>query len=172
MLNSSYNWEGCVLTFQLFQISESETSNGCNCFRKLLQFAADSESKRMYILLLRRIVQKSRKKMWAEAWDEYAWQKPCHWSQPGHQCYKERASKVAPELPPLPYACRRTPWHSLVSWAWYYLFPPDDHHGVLKYAELDLDWVILYLHPLLHPGDLPGVLYWVGLDLHLLLHAG
>ena len=70
MLNSSYNWEGCVLTFHLFQISESETSNACHCFRKLLQFAADSESERMYILLLRRIVQKSRKKMWAVATSE------------------------------------------------------------------------------------------------------
>ena len=41
--------------------------------------------------------------------DGYAWQKPCHWSQPGHQCYKERASKVAPELPPLHSACWWTP---------------------------------------------------------------
>ena len=35
-----------------------------------------------------------------------------------------------------------------------------------------LDWVLLYSHPLLHPGDLPGILYWVGLDFHLSLHAG
>ena len=50
-------------TFELFQKSESETSNACQCFRNLPQFAAVSESERMYALLSRRLVQKSRLKM-------------------------------------------------------------------------------------------------------------
>ena len=75
-------------------------------------------------------------------WDAYTWQKPCHcnamhWSLPGHQCHNERASKIAPKLPPLPSACRWT-WHSLVSWTWSYFFPPDDHHSDLEYVKLDL----------------------------------
>ena len=60
-----------------------------------------------------------------------------HWSLPGHQCHNERASKIAPKLPPLPSACRWT-WHSLVSWTWSYFFPPDDHHSDLEYVKLDL----------------------------------
>ena len=50
-------------TFELFHKSESETSNACQCFRNWPQFAAVSESERMYALLLRRLVQKSRLKM-------------------------------------------------------------------------------------------------------------
>ena len=50
-------------TFELFQKSESETSNACQCFRNFSQFAAVSESERMYALLSRRLVQKSRPKM-------------------------------------------------------------------------------------------------------------
>ena len=68
MLNSAYNCEGCVLTENIWIISDKWKWNfKCQCFRKLPQFAADSESGRMNILLSRRIVQKSRKKMWAVA---------------------------------------------------------------------------------------------------------
>ena len=42
-------------TFELFQKSESETSNACQCFRNLPQFAAVSESERMYDFALEKI---------------------------------------------------------------------------------------------------------------------
>ena len=54
MWNSSFCREGCGLTGDIRIISdesESGTLNTFRCFRKLPQFATDSESERMYIFL-------------------------------------------------------------------------------------------------------------------------
>ena len=77
------------MNYKMLKKSESETLNTCWCFKNLPQFAAASKSERMYALLSRRLVQKSRLKMGPmdrSGGHEYALQNQLHRSQPGYQC--------------------------------------------------------------------------------------
>ena len=105
------------------------------------------------ILLLRRLVQKSRLKMWPVDTSEMVdIDMLCKTylieANQTYQCKKRLNAAWTPEFHPLPF-----PLHA------------GNHHGFLY-------WVGLDVYPLLNACDLPGVLDWVELDFHLLLHAG
>ena len=116
MWNSSFCREGCGLTGDIWIISdesESGTLNTFRCFRKLPQFATDSESERMYIFLSPEDYFRNQEKMW---------------------------DKVVKSLSFRPFPFMQVITMAFFgSRTWSYCFTcADDHHGVLEFVELVL----------------------------------